>query len=688
VADTAAREAPPEIVVDSTAHRLAPALVLGAAIVLAPLPFGSAHGLALSLLQAVLLSAAGLLLAFEGSGRVRRELGPLLAPAAVFAGVCLLQMVPLPASLLRWASPTAAALYERMTDTPARWLPASVNAHASLLSAVRLLSLAGAFAVAAVAPLPGRRSLLYWAILASGAIAAALSWWHVAAGWDTRLFGEFGGYQASATMGRLHWPLLNPNHLAAAMNVTAIVALGAFLAPELLGARRTSPESHLHRTIALVVAILAASATIGTYSRGGMGSGAAGLAVLAFLWPAGRGRPRTALFALRTIGALGAVVAVAWLAEKALTGVDSPSVLAALARRDATLQVRLEVVRQGSRMLADFPLLGTGLGTWGDAFPRYQRYPLLFAMVTHAHCDPLEWLTDLGALGFAAILAGGAVVARRAIAVRDDDARRRRAVLAAALASLLVHAGGEFALRVPAIALAGATMLGLLWRESGRGTAAPVAASDAEPGRPLRPLDAMVAVVCWAAVVYSSTWEWRDERLLGRLAAKEAVPAPATADWRVLEGLSRRLITSGRPGVDPALRAVRSAPFSARSHHALAYSYESDLMRERELRRTVACEPATRFWRLEHALSLAALGRFALARKEIEEGFYFDPQFGDTHWLRFEDPIDGTWPFLEAALRGVRRRAAESPDVAGALRPFEALERQLRETKERRAHGR
>jgi len=59
------------------------------------------------------------------------------------------------------------------------------------VSIVRLVAYAAAFFVVAMAPLPGRRSLFYWSILLSGAIAAALSWWHRLEGWDTRLFGEF-----------------------------------------------------------------------------------------------------------------------------------------------------------------------------------------------------------------------------------------------------------------------------------------------------------------------------------------------------------------------------------------------------------------------------------------------------------------------------------------------------------------
>lgn len=692
MADTAstgqpdAHEIPAEIA-DSTAQRLVPALVLAGLIVLAPLPFGSAHGWSLWLLQALSLAAAAFLLGCEGLDRVRGPMRPLLAPALLLLATVLLQLLPLPLAALDWASPSVASLDRDLVDSTGRWFSISINPHSSLVSLLRLLALAAAFVVVVSAPMPGRRSLFYWAIVLSGALAGASAWWHVLAGWDTLLFGEFGAYQPVASTPRLHWPLLNPNHLAAAMNVTWLVAIGAFLCPGMLGARDAARESQIHRSIGLFVALLAVSVLVGTRSRGGLASAIAGLAILALCWPVGRATPRRVVVVTRILAAAAVLMGFAWLVKKSLGGVDHSTVLAALARQDATLQVRAEIVRQGLRVVGDFAWLGTGLGTWGDAFPLYQRYPLLFATVTHAHCEPLEWLADLGAAGFAAICWLGATFVLHARGAGSEDAKRRRAVLTAALASLLVHAAGDFALRVPSIALLAATLLGLLWRETAPAAGDPGGRREPDRNGGLGVLDGLTVAACCAALVYLASWEWRDERWLASLAAKQSVTVPDSADWKVFEALSRRRAATGQSGFDSALRAVWAAPLSAHAHHALAYAYSSDEMRELELRRTVACQPSARFWRLEHALSLAALGQFPSARREIEEAFYFDPQYGEEGWLRFQDPIDQTWPFLEAALRGVRRRVADSPEAAGELRRFEALEEFLHRAYERKTHG-
>jgi hypothetical protein len=470
------------------------------------------------------------------------------------------------------------------------------------------------------------------------------------------------------------------------MNVTWILALGAFIDPRLLGARPIAREAQAERSVALIILLLAASASAFTYSRGGLSGAVAGLALLALLWPAGSvsSKSYTAVVSARAVAGTLLVVGAGWLVVKSSTHPDQTTVLAALQRQDATLQVRLEVLRQGLQMLRDFPWIGTGLGTWGEVFPHYQRYPLLFATVSHAHSDPLEWLTDLGVIGFAALIWIGVmfvVEPRRS----DDEAARRRAVLLAAVGTLLVHSTADFALRVPSVGIVAAVLLGMLWRE--RNADRP---EDLEPAAaPIGRADAAALAAAALALVYVAGWEWRDERLLARLAAKETISVPASVDWRVTEALSRRLVATKEPGLAPALDAVWSAPLAARAHHALAYGYESDVMRERELRRTVACAPAMRFWRLEHALSLAAISRFPQARKEIEEAFYLDPQYGDEAWLRFQDPLDETWPFLEAALRGVHRRQIESPEIAPQVQMFEGLQRMLAVAYERKkSHGR
>ncbi len=659
---------------EEAAHRLLPGLLLATVALLAPLPFGAARGWAPSMLEIASFSALGFLLAFEGSDRPRRVLEPLLRPAAIVLAVLLFQLVPLPLGITGWLSPTAASLHRQMIDPSARWFPLSLEPHGSVVALLRLGAYAAAFVVVATASLPGRGSLYYWALMLSGAIAGVVAWLHLWSGWDTLLFGEYTPYHAMAPTRRLHWPLLNANHLASLMNVSGLLALGALLHPPLLGAPANAP-AWPHRSVAAAVLVLCIATLIGTHSRGGIGSAVAGLALLSLLWPAMTSRRLLGLRVARVGLIVAIALGVAWLGWVALHPPRGNVVLAALERRDATLQVRLEILRQSLGMIRDFLAFGTGLGTYGSVFPRYQRYPLLFASVPHAHCEPLEWWSDLGAVGLAPIILLAVVFVRR---VSGGGDRRKRAILAAALGGLLAHAAGDFPLRLPAIALCAAILLGLLWRDF-----AAVGPSETPALAWIWP-DRLVAAGAFAFVLYLGTSEWRDASATGAVLAKQRVATPPAAAGGVYEQLVWQRIGSGEPAVEPGLRAVVAAPLSATAHRALAHAYRSTEMREREFRRMVACEPANRYGRIEHALMLIGFGQFAAAQREIEEGFYLDPQYGDEKLLTLEDPIDGNWPFLEAALRGVHRRVVESPEVRGEIERFEHAERVLRAARERR----
>ncbi|HEY6308291.1 MAG TPA: O-antigen ligase family protein [Candidatus Angelobacter sp.] len=63
------------------------------------------------------------------------------------------------------------------------------------------------------------------------------------------------------------------------------------------------------------------------------------------------------------------------------------------------LEGRLPVWRDSEHLLREYPVFGTGLGTYSSVFPKFQTSSLdLF--VPHAHNDFLEFSTDLGLLGF------------------------------------------------------------------------------------------------------------------------------------------------------------------------------------------------------------------------------------------------------------------------------------------------
>lgn len=123
----------------------------------------------------------------------------------------------------------------------------------------------------------------------------------------------------------------------------------------------------------------------------------------------------------------------------------------------------MELYRLTLRLWRDFPITGTGLGTFADALPLVQPGELVGTYL-HAHSDPLELALTGGAV--ALLIAGYGLwkLVRRlgkvlAAGARSED---RAAALAAlgALAALAVHESFDFVLTTPANAFTLAVVCG------------------------------------------------------------------------------------------------------------------------------------------------------------------------------------------------------------------------------------
>jgi len=125
---------------------------------------------------------------------------------------------------------------------------------------------------------------------------------------------------------------------------------------------------------------------------------------------------------------------------------------------------RTTIWKQASGILKDYPVVGTGLGTFPIAFRRYQT-SLLDLLVDHAHNDYLEVAAETGIVGavllFIPILA---LLLKMIVAYAGARNPYRRSVLLACVgsaAALLVHSAMDFNFHVPANALLFAVVLGL-----------------------------------------------------------------------------------------------------------------------------------------------------------------------------------------------------------------------------------
>ncbi len=130
---------------------------------------------------------------------------------------------------------------------------------------------------------------------------------------------------------------------------------------------------------------------------------------------------------------------------------------------DPTAEGRWPIARNTLAMAHDYPLVGTGLGTYYPALLRYQTAGTNVTWV-YAHNDYLQFLSELGIVGFllGAILVGGvATVSWRALRRHDSSDDRWKALgVLGSMTAIGIHSFADFNLYVPANAMTFAWLLG------------------------------------------------------------------------------------------------------------------------------------------------------------------------------------------------------------------------------------
>ena len=118
-------------------------------------------------------------------------------------------------------------------------------------------------------------------------------------------------------------------------------------------------------------------------------------------------------------------------------------------------------------MVAAFPAVGTGFGTFVSAYPLF-RSPEVRHLFLHSHCDPLQVLSEGGIAGFALLLLLALPVLARAARGLSGAGGPVAAGVAAGILAATLHSLVDFNFHVPSNAAAAAvlagTILGLPWR--------------------------------------------------------------------------------------------------------------------------------------------------------------------------------------------------------------------------------
>jgi O-antigen ligase len=272
-----------------------------------------------------------------------------------------------------------------------------------------------------------------------------------------------------STDARLHGAFINPNNFAGYLEIGLAAAFGLALTEILTGresigrarSRGAMLEHRLMRLIPFTLAWSVLAIGIGmTRSRMGI---AASLLTMLTLSAAALLHRSAASQRTRLSIAIGGVLVSATVIAALATREQPLLRFLASDPRDPESDIRFRLWSLSLDAARKFPLFGSGLGTYRDAFRRVQ--PAGFnGLFEHAHSDYVQLLVTAGLIGFciAAIgftgLAGDLV--RRWWHQRHREESAMILASLGALLSLLIHGIAEFNFSIPAIPIALAIVLG------------------------------------------------------------------------------------------------------------------------------------------------------------------------------------------------------------------------------------
>ncbi len=382
--------------------------VSGGILIFASLAYGAVHpwayysiGLLATFLSLALL-VTGLYEIWAKPGTKVLPYPPLWWLAAGLILLVLIQIIPWPQGLVKWLSPHAWEIRALgngfgLQDT----IPFSLNPYGTLVEGLKLWPGLVLFFIL-IYTVNTRRQIqaMVGLILAVALFEVFYGFWH----FHSHLIW---GWPNPYTGNRLCGTFINSNHLALLLTMAILLGYGWFLglrkevpaiAPNSSGwdrfrrlTRSESLEPQFRRFLLLFLLLLLAVGLIFTGSRGGMVSLVMGFALMALLilsqrWKMGN------IF-IMTGFMVAALLYSLFLGSNAVLG----------RFQDLTDYGRYQALKASLAIFQEYPLIGSGLSTFGDHFYRYEPAELRGSYFIYAHSDWLQLLAETGVVGFSLV---------------------------------------------------------------------------------------------------------------------------------------------------------------------------------------------------------------------------------------------------------------------------------------------
>ena len=448
--------------------RAAFGLLLGL-IVWAPVPLGSNRPWAWTLLEIGIFATGLLWLA----AHLRREAGITPAARAAWPALLLfaawllwigLQWLPLPIGVVQSLSPNAAALHALGDGGGERFATLSIEPHAARVFWLKSCAWALAFLLTLL--LVDSRKRLWWiggALVTSGLVQAIFGGlMHL--GGENMLVMDTLVAHASQASGFY----VNRNHLAGLLEMTLAVGVGLMiaqlddrpsrcwkqLAVDLLRAVLTYKAALRVLLVVMVVALVMTRSRMGNtaFFISLLVAGTIGLVL-------SRRATRSTVILIASLIVIDIFIIGAWFGvEKTVQRIEQTT--------SQDVQERVDPAIYAINMLRDYPVFGTGGGTFYNAYPQYRGADIL-PYYDHVHNDYMQLATETGIAGLALL---GAIVllsffaAVLALSRRHDPLARGVAFgVVMGVSAIAIHSTVDFNLQIPANAFIFSVLLALGW---------------------------------------------------------------------------------------------------------------------------------------------------------------------------------------------------------------------------------
>ncbi len=430
-------------------------------LVLSPLPFAAVQPGAVLLVElcAVLLGLLAVRILARDPGALPSAARRALVPAGLILLVGVVQLVPLPPS---WTGAIAGPTHEARLqvaaiapETARRWAPLSLSPPSTLDALLRLAAYVALGVAASVAfRRPEDRTRLAVVVAACAAFQALYGTAEYLSG-HQHIFGYAKKHFLDSATGTF----INRNHFAIYLAMALPLTLALVSPPPRSTGGKTGLRGRLVRLgkpegiRSLLASACIVAIWIGvfvSYSRGGLAAALVGTAVYVVTL---RGS-RTARLAAALL--VISVVALSWAEIRA------PGERFLQVEHVENVGGRLPTWRASLPIVGDFPVFGTGLGTYDEVFTLY-RTPELVLRPGHAHNEWLQSAVEGGLPTAALVVWLGLVVLRprrwwRQVAPPPATT----AALVAALVAVGFHGLVDFPFRIPALAVLTACLAGAL----------------------------------------------------------------------------------------------------------------------------------------------------------------------------------------------------------------------------------